>query len=148
MKTWGNKDILKQYKTAFLCSQKCPAHIVLKSYDWAKQQRKEGNCIVCGNHSQIEKDVFEILLRGKQPLILVLARGMKKRWEPEIIKAVEENRLLVVTPFDENVKRVSRITAKKKNETIIELGDSIVVGYATEGGQLEELLKGMKCDVL
>jgi len=148
MKTWGNKDILNQNIIAFLCSQKCPAHIVLKSYDWAKEQRENGQCIVCGIHSQIEKDVFEILLRGKQSLILVLARGMKKRWEPEIIKAVEENRLLVVTPFDENVKRVSRITAKKKNETIIELGDSIVVGYATEGGQLEELLKGMKCDVL
>lgn len=148
MKTWGKKDILNQNKTAFVCSQKCPAHIVLKSYDWAKEQRENGQCIVCGIHSQIEKDVFEILLRGKQSLILVLARGMKKQWEPEIIKAVEENRLLVVSPFDENVKRVSRITAKKKNETIIELGDSIVVGYATEGGQLEELLKGMKCDVL
>lgn len=148
MKTWGNKDILKENKTAFLCSQKCPAHIVLKSYDWAKEQRENGQCIVCGIHSQIEKDVFEILLRGKQTLILVLARGMKTRWEPEIVKAVEENRLLVVSPFDENVKRVSRITAKKKNETIIELGDSIVVGFATEGGQLEELLKGMKYEVL
>ena len=148
MKTWGNKDILKEIKTAFLCSQKCPAHIVLRSYDWAKEQRENGQCIVCGIHSKIEKDVFEILLRGKQSLILVLARGMKKRWEPEIIKAVEENRLLVVTPFDENVKRVSRITAKKKNETIIELGDSIVVGYATEGGQLEELLRGMEYEVL
>ncbi len=148
MKTWGNKDILNQYKTAFLCSRRVPAMTVLKSYDWAKEQRKEGRCIVCGIHSQIEKDVFEILLRGKQPLVVVLARGMKKQWEPEIVKAVEENRLLVVSPFDENVKRVSRITAKKKNETIIELGNSIVVGYATEGGQLEELLKGMEYEVL
>ena len=148
MKTWGNKDILKHNKTVFLCSRRVPAMTVLKSYDWAKEQRKMGSCIVCGIHSQIERDVFEILLRGKEPLILVLARGMKTRWEPEIVKAVEENRLLVVSPFDENVKRVSRITAKKKNETIIELGDSIVVGYATEGGQLEELLKGMKYEVL
>lgn len=114
MKTWGNKEILKLHKTAFLCSQKCPAHIVLKSYDWAKEQRKEGNCIVCGNHSQIEKDVFEILLRGKQPLILVLVRGMKKIWEPEIERAVNENRLLVVSPFEDDVKRVTRITARKR----------------------------------
>lgn len=55
MKTWGNNEILKLNKTAFLCSQKCPAEIVLKSYDWAKEQREQGNCIVCGNHSQIEK---------------------------------------------------------------------------------------------
>ena len=25
------------YKTAFLCSQKCPAEVVLKSYDWTKE---------------------------------------------------------------------------------------------------------------
>jgi predicted Rossmann fold nucleotide-binding protein DprA/Smf involved in DNA uptake len=144
MKTWGNKEILKLHKTAFLCSQKCPAHIVLKSYDWAKEQRKEGNCIVCGNHSQIEKDVFEILLRGKQPLILVLVRGMKKIWEPEIERAVNENRLLVVSPFEDDVKRVTRITARKKNEVMIEISDKIVVGYATENGQLEEMLEGVE----
>ena len=148
MKTWGNKEILDQNKKAFLCSRRVPAMTVLKSYDWAKEQREKGQCIVCGIHSQIEKDVFEILLRGKQPLVVVLARGMKKRWQPEVIKAVEANRLLVVSPFDENIKRVTRITAKKKNETIIELGNSIVVGYATEGGQLEELLKGVGYEVL
>lgn len=148
MKTWGNKEILDQNKIAFLCSRRVPAMTVLKSYDWAKEQREKGQCIVCGIHSQIEKDVFEILLRGKQPLVVVLARGMKKRWQPEVIKAVEENRLLVVSPFEDKVKRVTRITAKKKNETIIELGNSIVVGYATEGGQLEELLKGVGYEVL
>ena len=144
MKTWGNTDIMTLHKTAFLCSQRCPAHIVLKSYDWAKERRKEGSCIVCGNHSQIEKDVFEILLRGKQPLILVLVRGMKKIWEPEIERAVNENRLLVVSPFEDDVKRVTRITARKKNEVMIEISDKIVVGYATENGQLEEMLEGVE----
>lgn len=38
MKTWGNTDILNLQKTAFLCSQKCPADVVLKSYDWTKGQ--------------------------------------------------------------------------------------------------------------
>jgi hypothetical protein len=57
----GKKDILNLEKTAFLCSRKVPAEIVLKSYDWAKQQREKSICIVCGNHSQIEKDVFKIL---------------------------------------------------------------------------------------
>jgi len=37
MEIWGNKEILKLNKTAFLCSQKCPAEVVLKSYDWAKE---------------------------------------------------------------------------------------------------------------
>lgn len=142
METWGNKDILKLENTAFLCSQKCPANVVLKSYDWAKEQRESSNCIVCGNHSQIEKDVFDILFKGKQPLILVLARGMKTRWEQELVKAVEQDRLLVISPFDKTVKRVTRETAEKRNRKILEISDRIIVGHKAKGGQLDRLLKG------
>lgn len=144
----GDIKILEMQKIAFLCSQKCPAEIVLRSYDWAKEQRAHGNCIVCGNHSQIEKDVFEILLKGKQPLILVLARGMKTRWEPEIEKAVNKKRLLVISPFEKEIKRVTRETAKKRNEAIIEICQKIVVGYKSKNGQLENLLNGKKYEQL
>ena len=140
--TFGPTTFLKLLKTAFLCSRKVPAEVVLKSYDWAKEQRKNGTCVICGNHSQIEKDVFEILLKGNQPLILVLARGMKKRWEPEIRKAIAENRLMVISPFSEKDKRVTRDKAAIRNKLIIELADHIVVGYVSEGGQLEQLLLG------
>ena len=140
MENKGNIKILGLHKTAFLCSQKCPADIILKSYDWAKEQRVQGNCIVSGNHSQIEKDVFEILLKGKQPLVLVLARGMKTRWEPEIEEAINAERLLIICPYKKEVKRVTRETAKAKNETIIEISNRIVVGYKSQNGQLKELL--------
>lgn len=80
----GNKSIFEQYKIAFLCSISCPAHIVLKSYDWAIAQREKGNCILSGFHSEIERDVFHFLLKGKQPFILVLARGLKKKYDKEI----------------------------------------------------------------
>jgi len=140
MEYLGNKDILKLHKTAFLCSQKCPADIVLKSYDWAKQQRQKGNCVICGNHSQIEKDVFEILIKGKQPLILVLARGMKTRLQPDVENAVNDNRLLIVSPFDKAIKRVTRKTAEKRNDRIINISDKIIIGYKTENGQLDKLI--------
>ena len=144
----GDIRILDLHKVAFLCSQKCPAEVVLKSYDWAKEQRIQGNCIVCGNHSQIEKDVFEILLKGKQPLILVLARGMKTNWEPAIEKAVNEKRLLIISPFEKETKRITRETAKTRNEEIIEICNKIVVGYKSKNGQLENLLNGKKHEQL
>lgn len=142
--TIGNTQLLKQTKTAFLCSQRVPAEVILKSYDWAKEQRNIGNCIVCSNHSPIEKDVFEILLKGKQPLILVLPRGMKKRWEPEIVTAIDANRLLLISPFDTSISRITRETAEKKNETIISLADEIVVGFVGTEGQLAKLLQNQK----
>jgi predicted Rossmann fold nucleotide-binding protein DprA/Smf involved in DNA uptake len=140
MEYLGNNNILNNNKIGFLSSRKCPAEVVLKSYDWAKQQRAEGNCIVCGNHSQIEKDVFEILLKGNQPLIMVLARGLKQRWDKPIHQAILEKRLLIISPFKKNILRITRDTAETRNRKIIELSDKIVVGYKSNNGQLDNLL--------
>ena len=144
MEYLGNKELLSEDSTAFLCSRRFPAQIILRSYDWAKEQREQGNCIMCGNHSAIEKDVFEILLRGKQPLILMLARGMQTRFSKDIKKALEQNRLLIISSFDENITRVTRDTAKKRNQEMISMCSKIVVAYATPNGQLDSLLKNIK----
>ena len=74
----GNTELLKLPKTAFLCSRQVPAGVVLKFYDWAIAQREAGRCIISGFHSQLEKDVLHYLLKGTQPIILALARGLKK----------------------------------------------------------------------
>jgi len=74
----GNIELLKQHKIAFLCNRKVPVSAVLKCYDWAIEQREKGNCVVSGFHSQLEKDVFHYLLKGKQPIINTLARDLKE----------------------------------------------------------------------
>lgn len=129
----GNKEILKQYKTAFLCSRQVPAGVVLKCYDWAIAQREAGRCIISGFHSQLEKDVLHYLLKGTQPIILVLARGLKKRIEIELKEALYKNRLLLISPFGEDVKRVIRETASQRNRFMAELADEIFVAYALPG---------------
>ena len=139
----GNKQILDHYKIAFLCSRKCPADIILKSYDWAIEQREKGVCVISGFHSKIEKDVLHYLLKGTQPIILALIRGLKKRFEPELKDALNEKRLLIVTPFDEKVKRVTRETANQRNRFMAELADEIFVAYALPGGNIEKLLTGI-----
>lgn len=136
----GNKELLQVNKTAFLCSRKVPASVVLKCYDWAIEQREKGNCIISGFHSQLEKDVLHYLLKGKQPIIIALARGLKDKLEPEFKKPLEQGRLLIITPFDKKVKRVTEQTAATRNKMMIELADNITVGYTSVGGQLEKLL--------
>jgi predicted Rossmann fold nucleotide-binding protein DprA/Smf involved in DNA uptake len=136
----GNTDLLTLPKIAFLCSRQVPASVVLKCYDWAIEQREKGVCVISGFHSQIEKDVFRYLLKGKQPIILALARGLKEKWDPEFKKQVEQGRLLIVSPFDKGVKRVTEQTADVRNRMMIELADSITIGYTSKGGNLEKLL--------
>lgn len=142
METIGNIDLLKLSKTAFLCSRQVPASVVLKCYDWAIEQREQGNCVISGFHSQIEKDVLHYLLKGKQPIIVALARGLKQILEPYLVKPMQDGRLLIVSPFNNTVKRVTEHTATARNKLMMNLADQITIGYASPGGQLEEILKG------
>jgi len=137
----GNEKLLILHKTAFLCSRNVPASVVLKCYDWSIAQREAGNCVISGFHSQIEKDVLHYLLKGKQPIILALARGMKENLEPEIVEPLAQGRLLIITPFPNEIKRITGQTAMTRNEMMIGLADKVVVGFASNDGQLETLLK-------
>lgn len=141
MEYLGDKTLLNEYKVGFLCSRKVPASIVLKSYEWAKEQREMGICVVSGNHSQIEKDVFEILLKGKQSLILVLARGMFKRINNTLMEEINKRRLLIIAPFPKSVIRITATTAEHRNQYMIKISDKLVTGYLSKNGMLERNLK-------
>jgi predicted Rossmann fold nucleotide-binding protein DprA/Smf involved in DNA uptake len=143
LKFLGNKKLLDKHKTAFLCSRKCPSDIILKSLDWAKEKKDKGECVISGFHSRIEKDVFNILLKGSQPIILVLARGMKKRWPADIKEAFGNNRLLIISPFDDSIRYITQETANRRNEIMAELADEIFLVYSTKGGNLHSLIKSI-----
>lgn len=136
----GNEELLLLPKTAFLCSRKVSANVVLKCYDWAIAQREAGNCVISGFHSQLEKDVLHYLLKGKQPIIVAIARGLKLKLEPELQQPMNEGRLLIITPFDKTVKRVTEKTAYVRNQMMIELADEVVVGFASKGGMLKGVI--------
>ncbi|MGD8781537.1 MAG: DNA-binding protein [Ignavibacteria bacterium] len=130
---------MKEYKIGFLCSRKVPAEIILKTYDWAIEQREKGNCVMSGFHSKIEKDVFHYLNKGDQPIIIVLARSLKQRWEDGILEGLEKNKLLVISTSP-NVNRITQESSSQRNKFIVENCDELVVGYANPKGKLSKLL--------
>jgi hypothetical protein len=136
----GNIEHLKLKKTVFLCSREIPASVVLKCYDWAIEQREKSNCVISGFHSKIEKDVFHYLLKGKQPVIMALARGLKDKMEPEIKNAINSRRLLIVTPLEKEVRRVTTAKAETRNRFMIELADDILIGFISKTGTLTNLV--------
>jgi len=144
MQYLGNKEILNNYKIGFLCSRRVPANIILKTYDWAMEQRDKGVCIVSGFHSKIEKDVFDLLAKGTQPIILVLARGMMKRWDKKIIKLVDNGRLLIISPFESKVTSPTNQTSIKRNELIAEISDKIFIPFSNDNGSLSHLKKNFE----
>ena len=73
----GNKKLLDlPNKVAFLSSRTISASVVLKCYYWATAIRETDQCIISGFQSPLEKDVLKFLLRGKAPIILILARKL------------------------------------------------------------------------
>ncbi len=141
MKYYGNLQLTNKHKTGFLCSRKVPADIILKTYDWTIEQREKGVCVISGFHSKLEKDVFYYLSKGKQPIIVVLARGMYNRIPFIFKRLLNENRLLIISPFNDNIQRVTKETAFIRNKTIMELSDELVIPFYSINGMIDRLLK-------
>jgi len=139
----GNEALWALHKTAFLCSRQVPAAQVLKCYDWAIGVRDAGTCVMLGAHSQLEKDVLHYLLKGTQPVVVVLARGMKKKVEPELVTEIERGRLLLVSPFPEAVARVTKDTAMNRNHFMLEHAQEVVVGHIDPEGTLAKAMESL-----
>jgi predicted Rossmann fold nucleotide-binding protein DprA/Smf involved in DNA uptake len=131
----GNKELLKQKKTAFLASSTIPPDMVLRCYDWAAGKRE--GCVVSGFSSKLEKDVLHFLLKAHCPIILVLARKMYKVIPEELKEALEQERLLIISTS--TAVRQSKVTALSRNRYICELADEILFVGVNEKSSLYPL---------
>ena len=121
---YGNEKLLKVAKTAFLAASNIQPAEVLKCYDWATRMAEEGQCVISGFSSHLERDVLHFLMKGRQPIILVLAREMYKDIPPELKAMLDERRLLIISIS--KAVRQSKATALARNRYICEVADKIV----------------------
>lgn len=139
----GNRKLLESRKVAFLCSRTVGSGAILRCYDWATQMADSNNVVIGGFQSKIEKDVLHFLLKGKQPVIIVIARQMYKELPNELTNPMSEGRLLIISTSP-NAVRVSKDTANKRNSYISEIADEIVFGYISKDSSLNELFQKFK----
>lgn len=142
----GNPDILQSKTLAVFCSNKCPGNIILKTYELLRQLRERGITVISGFHSAIERECLNILLKGRQSVIICPARSIEgMRIKPEYRKPLEDGRLLILSPFSGKEKRISSDRAVKRNYFVAALATAIFIPYAAPGSKTEtfcrELLK-------
>jgi len=136
----GNLDLLDSPKTAFFCSAHSPGHTILAAYDQAAHWRDAGRCVISGFHSPVEKECLRILLRGRQPIIVCLARGLDGMRLPAEWKTVlAEGRLLVLSQFSGRARRMTKNLALHRNNFAAALADEVVFAHISTGGQLQNL---------
>ncbi len=132
----GNPDIMKRRLLCLICSIKCPGSIILKTFDTIRALRDAGVTMVGGFLSPMERDCLDILLRGKQPIILCPARRLTGlRLGNDARKAINENRLLVLSPFADDIRHTTAAQAVKRNNLVAALADALFVPYAAPEGK-------------
>jgi len=138
--TIGNVEILAEQKVGLFCSVRCPGNAIIAAHDAARKLRDDGTTVISGFQSPVEKECLRILFRGKQPIIICLARSLVKiRVPSEWRKASDSGRLLILSPFDRRPPRPTTQSARQRNELVAALSDEILIIYAIPGGQIEHV---------
>jgi predicted Rossmann fold nucleotide-binding protein DprA/Smf involved in DNA uptake len=138
----GSPEILGEKKVGLFCSVRCPGDAILGAYDAARKLRDDGATVVSGFHSPVEKECLRILLRGKQRIIMCLARAFGKiRIPVDWRTAVNSDRLLLLSPFEKRPRRPDTESARRRNELVVALADEVLIIHVTPGGQIEEISK-------
>jgi len=136
----GAINILLRARLGLFCSVKCPGELILKLFDLAKELRDREVGVISGFHAPMDKECFDILLRGKGPIAWCPARNIDRmQLRPEYKRAILEKRLFIFSPFTENKRRISAQMAEKRNEIVVTFAERLFIAYADPGGKTERL---------
>lgn len=137
----GNQQLLTQPTLALFCSATAPPSVVLAIHDLARQWRTSGPIIAGGFQSPAEDEALAVLLRGPQPVIVWLARGIYREVPARFQQALSENRLLLVSPFADNVRRATAETAFIRNRFCAATAQTVLIAHAQPGSKTELLAR-------
>jgi len=138
----GSQEILESKKLALFCSRRCPGNLILKAYDLARSLREDGVTVISGFHTPVEKECLRILLRGSQPIIISPARSIEgMRIPSEWKQAFEQNRLLLISPFEKKHRRMTAALAEQRNQFIASIADDLLFIHAAIGSQTEQFAR-------
>ena len=136
----GDFASLSQTNTGLFCSVRCPGDKILAAYDTARKLRDDGVAVISGFHSPVEKECLRILLRGKQPIIICLARAMEKiRIPADWRGALDTGRLLVLSPFEKRPRRPTVESSYRRNKLVAALCEEALIVHAEPGGSVERI---------
>jgi predicted Rossmann fold nucleotide-binding protein DprA/Smf involved in DNA uptake len=136
----GEQALLDLPMTAFFASRQCPGTAIRAAMDWTVQQARTKNVVISGFHSPLEQSVLKVLLQGRSPVVVVLARPVDgAKLPPEWTDPLAQGHLAVVSAAI-TATRLTDAVAIARNHLVAQLATDIVVAHASPGGVLASLL--------
>ena len=140
--TQGNTDLLEGKLLGFFCSRRCPGDIILKIYDLVLALRSTDVTLIGGFQSAMEKEFLDLVLRGTARVIICPARGLGSMRIPSNWgKPLADGRLLLLSFFDNNMRRPVTAVSARRNANVVSLADCLLIAHAERDSKTEKLCK-------
>ncbi len=132
----GNAGLLKGDLFALFCSRRCPGKVIRKSHEFAEDLRAKGIPVIGGFQTPVEKMCLEVLIKGAQAVVVCPARGLHgMRLTPEWKGAIEEGRMLIMSPFSARQKRATKSVAELRNRFVAAAADKVFFLHASQNSR-------------
>ena len=142
METKGNTDLLQCRKIGYFASGTRTSLSVLPTLDWATEvAKREELVIVSGFHSKMEREVLDILLKGRCGIICVLARPIYKSVPEKFRDVFKQGRLLFISHNNSKSTMTSRQICQQRNEYVASVADELVFSSLTRESSLYPLCR-------
>lgn len=140
METVVNITLLQRRKIGYLASGTIASLSVLPTLDWASEAaNRDDVAIVSGFHSKMEREVLDILLKGRCGIICVLARLFYKVVPAIFRDAFEQDRVLFISQNTGKSTMTFRHLCQKRNEYIASIYDELVFYFLIPDSSLYPL---------
>lgn len=140
----GSLELLRHPLLAVFSSVQCPAALILKAHDTARELSASGQAVIGGFQSPAEREMLTMLLRGQSPIVICPARGLEgMRIPPAWKPGLDSGRLLLLSPFPADLRRVTAEQAERRNRLVFSLAERALIVHAAPGGKLESLCREM-----
>ena len=140
METLGNISMLERKKIGYFAAGKIASLSVFPTLDWAMEVAKRDEvAIVSGYHSTMEREVLDILLKGRCGIICVLARPIYKVVPGKFRVAYAHDRILFISHNTYSSTMTSRALCQRRNEYVASISDELVFSSLTTESSLYPL---------
>ena len=123
---------------ALFCSKLCPGSMILQAYDFVQRLRLHHVTLLSGFHAPMEKECLRTIMGGSAGVVWCLAKSLASFTLPgEFQKLFNDGRLTLISPFPENVKRITAETARYRNLVAAVMADEIFIPFAAPKSSTE-----------